>query len=923
MKRNVLLAAASAIPLLLTGLAAHAVDTISSSTSTPVATATATNSAPDDVDIASGGSIGATAAGAAVTLNSNNKVTNEGSIGFTGVDNATGILIQGGFTGSVASSGSITVTDSYTPTSDNNTGLQELPYAQGVNRAGIMVAGPGVFTGSITNSGTITVHGANSFGVDIAAAITGDYQSVVVTPASGSTTTGVAYGSIVVVGGEPASGSTAATPPAIGFNIASTGSVGGNVTLSGVSATGYGAQAVSINGNVAGALNIGGFVTSTGYRSTTRSTYPTIATQYTAQEMEQGGSAVSIGASIAGGVIISAPPLDAITNASTSSDLVNGLSVPQIQQGNGSIAVYGSAPALAIGSGANNLTIGLVGSNNTVFGEAGSGAYGLVNQGSISANGVYDTVNYPNLPGPVSATAVQLGGYAGFNATVQGGFYNTGVIQAQAYQASATGIHVMTGGATPLILNDGVISATSLQESTATSGIPQPGIYGILIDPGATVNAVVNNSAITANITGTAGIGGVVGAIVDKSGTLATVVNTGSISAQANQTLITAPMPVVATAIDMSAGTGVQTVIQALSTNSVVTGAAAFSSTAGYSQGQIVSYNGLVYQASTAAAAGVDPINYPSYWREIGALNPYISGSILFGSGSGNLTVTGGLVEGAIINLGVGSNNSITVNGAAGAAPSATEIFGSIEEVSSATAAAQVAGNGSVASIGGGNGTLTINVNNGTLNDLNPNTEYVKSVNVGANGVLLVAADPARGTNTRFITSGASTFAQGAEVGISLLSVPQQLQTTYTVLQTVPGEGTLTAGTFTSGVVNQAPWLYSATAAYVPAANAASPAEIQLTVTEKTPTQIGFNAAEAAALQAVLAAAPSNASIQSALLAQTTEAGLKTVYDQLLPSQGQGLFEALDAAARSVGGMTATAPEGPAASPAPASGCRK
>jgi predicted ribosomally synthesized peptide with SipW-like signal peptide len=367
-------------------------------------------------------------------------------------------------------------------------------------------------------------------------------------------------------------------------------------------------------------------------------------------------------------------------------------------------------------------------------------------------------------------------------------------------------------------------------------------------------------------------------------------------------------MPITATAIDISAGTAPQTITQSLTTNATVTGSAAYNNTISYSQGQIVNYNGLVYQATTSAGVAVDPLNYPAYWRQIGALTPFINGSVLYGSGGGNLTVTAGSVTGAIINLGSGSGNSLTVNGVAGAAANLTSVTGAIEEVGPSLARMQVLGTASLA--GGGNGTLTINVNNGTLTDTNPNVERVNSVNIGANGVLEVAVDPAHGLNTQFITSGASTFAQGSQIGVTLLSIPTSLSQTYTVLQTT-GAGTLSAGTFSNTALSNAPWLFNATASYEPAAAAGDPSAIELTVTRKTAAQIGFNPAEAAALDAVLAAAPANTVIQTALLSQNTASGLKSVYDQLLPSQGQGLFDSLDAAAQAIGSMTSTSP-GPA-----------
>jgi hypothetical protein len=919
MKRTLLLAAVSAAPLLaLAPVAAFATDTISSSTSTPITTATATNSAPDDIVISTGGSVGVTAAGVAVTLNSSNTVSNAGAIGFTAIDNAVGIQVQGGNTGSVTNSGTITVTDNYTATTDNNTGLIEPPYAQGTNRTGIQVVGPGTFTGAIYNYGSITVHGASSFGVDIQAPITGDYQSLQYTAATSTVAATLLDGSITVVGGEAPTATAAATPGAIGFHIASTGGVGGNVTLGAVSATGYGAQAVVINGAVGGAINLTGAVSATGYETTSRSPYPSIADQYTAAEMQQGGSAVTIGGSVGGGIVISAPPLTAITDASTANDTINGQTILQTSQSTGTITSYGSSPALVIGSATNNLTIGVVNTAaNTIQGFSTTdvaGSYGLVIDGTVTGNGLFDQLNYPNLPAPVSATAIQIGSGGSFAAQINGGIYVSGAVSATAYQANATGIHFMSGGSTPLILNDGTIIATSSQENTATTGVAPVNVYGVLIDKGATVTSIVNNSGIIANLTGEGGVGGTVGAIIDRSGSLTNLTNTGTITAQGTQTLITAPMPVTPTAIDMSAGTQYQTITQKQTTNSVFTGSAAYNSTITYSQGQIINYSGLVYQAVTTVGEAIDPLDYPSYWREIGALTPYINGSILMGSGGSNITVNAGIINGTIINLGTGSNNVLTVAGPAGGSLLATSVTGAIEEVSASVAASQVASLGSsqVTSgaqlSGGGNGTLAISVNNGTLTDTNPNVERIGSINVGSNGLLLVAVDPAHGLATQFLTSGASTFATGAALGVSLLSIPTTVSQTYTVVQTT-GSGTLTTGTFNNGTVTNAPWLFTATAAYVAPAAPGDSSAIDLTVTRKSAAQIGFNAAEAAALDAVLAAAPNNTGIQTALLSQYTQAGLKTVYDQLLPNQSQGLFDSLDAAVQAVGAMVGTAPE--------------
>jgi hypothetical protein len=894
MKRTLLVAAVSVAPFLFLTQTAGATETISSSTTTPVATATATSAGPDNIAITSGGSVSPTVTGAAVTLNSSNTVSNEGSITFSNVDGAVGIKVFGGNTGSVSNAGSITVSESYSAATDNNTGLLMGAFASGTNRIGIEVVGPGVFTGGITNRSAVTVHGQNSYGVSIEAPMTGDYQSIVVAPATTSTSAVVAAGSITIVGEQSA-----------GFRITAAGSVGGVVSLGTISATGTGAKGVDIEGAVGGTVDFAGAVTATGYRTTSRISFPTIAEKYTAAQLTQGGPAATIAASVGGGVILSAPPRTTTTTASTAIDLVGGVSVPQAQQSTGSLTTYGSAPALLIGSSIGAIELGKVGATDTVLGEAGAGAYGLVNGGTIAGNGVFDTVNYPNLRGPVAAAALQIGTSAGLATVIDGGVYNSGAITAQTYQADATAIHIFAGGATPLILNDGTIGAGTIQENTATTGVTPIHVYGVLIDSGANVPSFVNNSGITANITGTGGVGGTAGAIVDRSGTLTSLTNTGTISAQATQTLITAPMPVALTAIDMSAGTTPQTISQ--TANVALASTKAYSATSTYTQGTLVAYGGLAYQATTAVAIAVDPLNYPSYWREVGAITPFINGSILMGSGGSNLNVTAGSINSPIINLGTGSNNALSINGAAGSLASATVVGGAVEEVSGSLAQQQVAGTASTT--GGGNGTLTISINNGTLQDTNPNVERISGVNVGANGVLLVSADPRNGLSTRFLTTGASNFASGASLGLSLLSIPTALSTTYTILQTMPGEGTLTVGTLSNAAVSVAPWLFTTTASYIAAANpSVDSSQLQLTVARKSAADLGFNAAEASALDAILAAAPGNAGVQSALLNRTTEAGLKPVYDQLLPSQGQGLFEALDAAAQAEGAMTGVAP---------------
>ncbi|HWD67482.1 MAG TPA: hypothetical protein VG227_05920, partial [Caulobacteraceae bacterium] len=683
MKRSILAAAASA-PLLAASFPALAQVTISGSQSTPVQTATANSGQPADVIVS--GSIGLTSPGTALTLNSNNTVDVTGQLGATNQDNTVGLDIVSGFTGTATVTGTINITESYTPPTDpNNDGLSTGVFAQGTNRIGIEVTGTSIFNGDIIDTGQVTVMGNNSEGVSIQAPISGNWTSLVVTPASGSSAATVATGNIAVTGSNT-----------VGFQITPTGGVGGNVRLAAVSATGPGAQAVQLNGPVGGYVNISGAETATGYRTTSRQGNPFISALYSQEELQQGGAAVTVGGSIGAGLIVSAPPpIASTTNLDQDND-----GVPDAVQGAGSVTSFGSAPAMQIGSASGTaMTIGVfTGSSfispynsNSAFPP---GTFGLVNQGAIVGESLFDPLTSPFLNGAqLSATALQIGGPilvtpaeqtfgsnnlptspptiapavtgASGQVTIAGGLYNSGTVAAVSLQGDAKAIYLGAGANVPTIYNDGSIFATSTQVNSAltptpngklnnvsipTTPAPVPvNVYAILIDPGASITTITNNSGILAELTGSAGAGGFAGAIVDKSGSLQIINNTGSIQAVLNDTVISAPLPASETghlsntvAIDMSAGSLDQTINQSASPLNSVASVTAYVTTNSYTVGQVVSFNGNFYANVIAAGPGIDPTDDPNNWRQIGSTTPSIVGDIYMGSGNDTLNITSG-----------------------------------------------------------------------------------------------------------------------------------------------------------------------------------------------------------------------------------------------------------------------------------------
>ncbi|HEY1415140.1 MAG TPA: hypothetical protein VGF42_04575, partial [Caulobacteraceae bacterium] len=913
MKRSILAAAAASAPLLAASFPALAQVTISGSQSTPVQTATANSGQPADVIVS--GSIGLTAPGTALTLNSNNTVDVTGSLGATNQDNTVGLDIVSGFTGTATVTGTINITESYTPPTDpNNNGLNTGLFAQGTNRIGIEVTGGSIFNGDIIETGQVTVKGNDSEGVSIQAPISGNWMSLVVTPASGSTAATIANGTIAVTGANT-----------VGFQITPTGGVGGNVRLTSVSATGPGAQAAELNGYVNGYVNISGAEAATGYRTTSRQPNPAISALYSQMELQQGGAAVTVGGNVGAGLIVSAPP----PIPSTSNLDQDGDGVPDAVQGTGSVTSFGSAPAMQIGSATGSpISIGVFTASNFISPYNSNsafppGQFGLVNQGTILGESLFDPLTSPFLvgtespTGQLSATALQIGGQIlvtpaiqtfgsnnlpttpptiapavfgpGGTVTITGGLYNSGTIAALSYQGDAKAIYLANGAVVPTIYNDGSIFAASTQVNSAltvtsngkvnkvsipNTPVPVPvNVYGILIDPGATISTITNNSGILAQLSGSGGVGGFTGAIVDHSGTLQTINNTGSIQAVLNNTVISAPLPASGNghpsntvAIDMSAGALDQTINQSASPLNGVASVTAYTPTNSYAVGAVVSFQGNFYANVVAAGPGIDPVNNPANWRQIGSVTPSILGDIYMGSGNDTLNIAAGSVTAQTISMG-GKLNIVNVQGAS--TTNQASVFASITEQAG--------------------GSFVIAVNNGVLADLNAKlNQSAQTINVGANGILRVAIDPINNQNTQFVVSQGATIATGAQIGLVMNSLQVSAIETYNIIE--GANGSISAPSLGAAEAGTTPFLYSATAFFAPGTTTANGQDqVNLTVTRKTAAELNFNKAEASAYDAVLhtlsAPAPDSIAIQQALLVQTDEAGLKSVYDQMLPNQ--------------------------------------
>ena len=148
----------AAAPLVF-ALPAAAQVSITTATTTPVQTATANSGAPSDVTVTSTGSVALTSAAAgtsAVTVNSNNSLTNAGTISTANSDNTNGVRITAG-TANYTSTGSISLLEDYLQKDDDSDGDLDGVLAQGTGRIGLLVDPAGSLTGVTAANDTCTV----------------------------------------------------------------------------------------------------------------------------------------------------------------------------------------------------------------------------------------------------------------------------------------------------------------------------------------------------------------------------------------------------------------------------------------------------------------------------------------------------------------------------------------------------------------------------------------------------------------------------------------------------------------------------------------------------------------------------------------------------------------------------------------------
>ena len=471
------------------------------------------------------GAVTLTTAGPAVTLNSDNDLINQGTITIADVDDATGVSLEGGTGRNFSNSGNIILSEDFVATNTDDDAFVDGPFAVGTGRTGVLISGASPFAGNVelTSTSVIDVEGNDSFGINLTNTamaqdgLTGNLSNA---------------GSINVTG-------TNAT----GINVAS-GVTGDVFNTGSIITTGEGAQAINIDADIQGGFSTAGNITNTGFRFPTRTGISNTdlglsgRDQFGAEDLLQAGSAININGNVTEGILLQ-DILQDVLDADGNQTFTDAGDVIQTRVNISNITQAGSAPAVLVAGNGQVIDIGLVANitDPAADGFDGDLQYAFINQGTVTANGVFDDFD---------ATAIQVE-----NVNLAGGLSNSGgqltsttFVGASTNDpslSSGTGLaRVIVFGDAAIadeINNSGIITASASEAADVVfsdrTNIPAPRAVmatAIEINSGAVVNSIQNSGGISAVLVGRTGEAI---ALVDRSGTLNRIDNTGIITASA------------------------------------------------------------------------------------------------------------------------------------------------------------------------------------------------------------------------------------------------------------------------------------------------------------------------------------------------------------------------------------------------------
>jgi uncharacterized protein with beta-barrel porin domain len=627
------------------------------------------------------------------------------------------------------------------------------------------------------------------------------------------------------------------------YGVRTTGDVTGDVTLLGsVTAVGENATGVAIDGDVDGAIKLQGSVTATGYRYTTPpGPKPTTGN-----------------------------PIEGVT-------YLENLDADDLLQGGPAVRIAGDVTqgvlldtAPSYGAGGIDGDDDGDGVKNGDEDDDGDGKKNR-DDDDRDGDGILDAQEstaairaFGGAPAMVigaSDKAITLGavgtGDEAYGLINRGSIESAGVykgVDATALQIGGTGQAVAVAGG---LRNEGSIaSSANTADSTA-----------VLFGAGAAAAGVVNSGAIQ-SVSTSAEADVATGILIRSGANVASLDNSGSVAAAVNGSKGDA----VAVRDESGTLTSINNTGKILAVvtpekDVARTGSAIAVDVSANSSGLTLVQDGVVipdHKLPDADGDGVPDANEPA-----------ILGDIRLGSGADVLDIRNGTVDGDI-SFGTGADR-LSISGGA-------VVTGKLVN---------------------GDGQLDIDVSKGTLDARQSGQVDVSSLNVGADGNLIVTLDPANGTSGGFKVGGSATLADGAGLGVRFESLIQD-PTSFTVIE---------AGDLNVGAIDQDALQSNSPYAFVVSSNVDQAAG-QLTVDarRRTAEEAGMIKAEAAAYDVLYAGLADNELIRAAVLNQTDRDGFFNIYEQLLPDHSGGpllsLASGVDAVTRALTGRNASAAPG-------------
>lgn len=810
---------------------------ITKSTTDPVSTSTIDDGAADDITITDDGKILAdTEAGfVAVTVDSSNDVTNDGTIKIEDSNSSIGIRINTDVTSTLTHSGSIQLIEDYTRDDEDGDDDDDGELAIGTDRVGILLDAGGTLTGDIIleSGSTIAVEGNDSGGILLNSILDGSFSDDATISIVGSDAIGILFGDDVT----------------------------GDILLSGsVSAKGEDAIGVSIEGDVGGALTIESSILATGFTSTSATNYVApfyvdedtdpVDERLDADDLYDSGPALAIGGSLSNGFLINGAYDDFVSDEDEDDETKDTIEDFDENRTTGSVTVYGSAPAVLISPDwgddpTSDLVIGTVvetvrdttddddDDDTTETLAVFNYENGLINRGSITANG--KNIGF-------DATALQITGSSDglYSTIITGGILNTGSISASAYEADSVGVDLLSGARIGSIENSGTISAYSatLTDNTAVA---------LSIGQGVDLSELVNSGSITATVLG---YSGQATAVLDISGDLESITNSGKITAQITDDGREDTELGIENAIDVTSHTA--------------------------SEGVTI----LQYQETP-----VEDVNGDDEIDEDDVTTPSINGNVLFGSGDDTFTILAGTVTGDTdFGLGAGTlelsdseyTGDISFSGdAASVSISNSTLLGDIAFGDSfgdftLTDGAEFLGQLSSTTAG-----MAISVSDSNLRLTSETASQIASLTVSNESILEFEIDAKSGRTEAYIdVAGNAVVGSGTTIRPRLTTISDSA---FSTLLIVADTLTFDGGLETVSTADL-PWIYSVTLGTEDSTRDSLWLDFALKSTE----ELGLDSNQSAAYASALEVFSDDSDLAAALTGITDEATFQRSYNLLL-----------------------------------------